>query len=249
MSEAIAEPAAAGDELSVGTRRRSPGRTSSARSRSPVADAAGGQPEWANSPQFKEAIASEADAIFNARWEQFMGEIQQGGGEPAQAEQGDGQINLDPFDDNFGQNLAQFLTTQQQQMLGQFQQTLSPVLQTYQQQNEEQGREVLKDAIGSVDVGGDFDRDAATQAFALFRDSAVEKYGVSNRALEHAAEQAARFVHQIESKAGQAAVERYKNELSAVGGAPRDAAAGTAGVSQQSFEGGDEMSIAARWGR
>lgn len=129
--------------------------------------------------------------------------------------------SLDPFGDNFGSELAQLI---RQEIQG----AVAPLQERAQNEvlSEAENRaiDILKDdaAQNGEFVGGDTSlqiaRGFAEQLLPQFQ----ERYGFGPRAAEAALSASASLTRQWESGIGDAAVERYKNQLSTLSNAPAE---------------------------
>lgn len=251
MSEVLTE--SPGDEFSVGS-----SDDTSTEAVEPVAEQTDAaeqvEAEPQATPQYTEIPdewREEAQAIADARFQALLAEAAQQYGQNDETE--DGEFQLDPFADDYGQNLQGMIQQNNQQLLGQIQQIVAPLMQNMEQQASEEGQQLLRDALADVTTRtGDFHSDkgkaAAEKVFDLYKNDAAQRYGVSNRALEYAAGQAASFVREIEQAAWEAGRESYKNERATLVNAPRDAGAGASGVRvNPGYDGLDELGIADRW--
>lgn len=234
MSEPIAEPVA--DEAAVAA-------AEPVAETEPVVEAA---PEtatdWRSDPEALAFLESEVDARLEARLAQWNANGQAGAQPTAENEpQG-----IDFFADDAGDQFSKFMQQREEAMLGKFEQIVSPMLSAYQREQEREGSELIKDTLEAIDVGGDFDREAATELFHLYKGESIERYGQTNRALEHAAERAARRQRAIEETAEKRGAEKYKNHMETLGGAPHESGVRQAGQTIP-LEGGDEYTIAANF--
>jgi hypothetical protein len=221
---------------------------------SPPAGATEAAPAWSpEDPAFAQAIDDRALALIDQRFgpiAQLLEQTLGGGDDPGGQQQFGGvpQLQLDPFDEGFGANLAQLLQAQNQQMLGQVQQLIGQVAQPLnaqlEQQTIEEGNQRLKDMIADdVARNGDFPRAegaAESKAQQLIQPLAeamfpgiAARYGAGPRAAEVAIQQASSTIRAIIAEAGAAAVAAHQNQLGTLAGArgePGSAAAGTQGV-------------------
>lgn len=185
-------------------------------------------PAWdADNPAFREAVQQETQALIEAQLARLA---------PPSVEQPvEAQIpNLDPFDENFAQNLATLL---QQTVQG----AVSPLLETAQQQqaaaNEAHWNDVVQDVIADeTSRNGDLTTEEL-EALNLIGVSIMPemhgKYGQTPRAVEATVHRAAAQVRAIITAAEERGIERYKNELGTLGGARTELGAGGTGGGMQ----------------
>lgn len=142
--------------------------------------------------------------------------------EPAQ------EFSLDPLDDNYGEQLVSFMQARDEALMGQFQQMLQPLVQANQQARIHDGMEQLRDIFhDDAQQHGEFaeGETAFDMALALgrtFYDEAAQRYGAGDRAAEAAFGQAIQTLRARDKAIGESAVERYKNEIATLAGAPRE---------------------------
>lgn len=179
-------------------------------------------------PSEPEATAPESFAISREEWEQTQAGLAQVA-QYLQAQQYAGQeepeaefdFALDPLEDDFGAQLAQLVQNVVQQ-------SLSPIMEYQQQQRlgegEERARDILAD-IASAD--GEFvEQDAAfAHARALantYLAEEAERWGWGPRAGEAALRRAAADLRARDKAIEAAAIERYKNQIAGLAGAPSE---------------------------
>lgn len=232
MSEAIAEPvadeAAVADEPVVDE---------------PVAEAAEETtPDWRNDPEIRDYLDNEVDARLEARLAQWNANGQRGE-QPTAANE---DTELDFFAEDAGAKFDAYMQKREEGLIGQFKELVSPMLAAYEREAQREGSELIKDVFESLDVGGDYDKTAATDLFHAYKAESVAKYGETPRALEHAAERAARRQREIEDVAEKRGVEAYKNHMKTLSGAQREGDVRQAG---QSIPGeySDENDVATNW--
>lgn len=252
----------------------------------PPAGAAGGEPvsppsagatepaapAWSpEDPIFAQAVDDRALALIDERFGPIAQLLEQtlGGGDPAAAAgaqpgaSGMPQVQLDPFDESFGGNLAQLLQAQNQQMLAQVQQLIGQVAQPLQAQMEQQttaeGNQRLQDMIADdVARNGDFPRapgETESKAQSLVQPLAealfpaiAARYGSGHRAAEVAIQQASSTLRAIVAEAGAAAVAAHQNQLGTLAGA-RTEPGGGAGGAQGVADTQDPREITQRYAR
>lgn len=140
---------------------------------------------------------------------------------PQASEQPPGEFNwgsLDPLDENFGEALGMGIRSEIQAALQQAFQPLSQTLtelQTQEQLNayQEQKKDVIADEIarnGDLTEAGRVLLESLTDSYVQ---DAVERYGPSPRAMEHAVASAAEFIRQLEREAEERALKRHENQL------------------------------------
>lgn len=217
-------------------------------------DGGGGEAAVADAPVVEsapaESAAAESFAISPEEWEAMQTGWQQtqaGMSQLAAYLQSQGQqqpyeepaqeFSLDPLDDNYGEQLASFLQARDEALMGQFQQMLQPLVQANQQARIHDGMEQLRDIFyDDAQQHGEFaeGETAFEMALALGRTlygEAAQRFGDGDRAAEAAFGQAIQTLRERDKAIGEAAVERYKNEIATLAGAPREP--GASGVGTQ----------------
>lgn len=178
-------------------------------------------------PEFQSFLADEAGAVARAQLQSILQEYaaqEQGGYREQEAGLGDIDFAefLNPLEDNFGTNLAQFMAHSQQaaaqQILGAVQQMLSPILEERQEKLLGEGSQRIDDILAD-DVARNGDWNAAEQApqlvktlAPLFMRQAEARYGEGTpRAAEAALAHAASTVRQLDKAAHDKGFEAGKN--------------------------------------
>ncbi|HXJ64924.1 MAG TPA: hypothetical protein VNN79_14305 [Actinomycetota bacterium] len=180
-----------------------------------------------DTPEFRDAVYAEAQAVVDARLSQMFGQPQQqfnppiAGATPGPLA-GIDPAMLDPYSEDFGVNL---LTAMQ----GLIQQGIAPVTQTFEQQQYaatlERGNEALRDIVSdAVSAGDEITEESkgiveplATAMFAQF----AERYGETNpRAAEAAVYHVVDTLRAIEKAAEARGAARQANQLATLAGAP-----------------------------
>lgn len=206
----------------------------------------GGATDLTADPAIRELIASEADQIVQARLAQILGQQQP----PADPEQ-QAEYNLDPWKDGFGDQLAAFLASRDEQILSRLEGLVGPLVQSQQAAEMEKGNKLVSDLLADTvsRTGGDFlDPESLRIAEARGRELAqqmFERYGPTNRAAELAFERAVTEVRELEKKIGEAYHARKQNELQQLAGATREPGVAAQGAVRPPA-GGDEESVALR---
>jgi hypothetical protein len=150
-------------------------------------------------------------------------------------------VQLDPLDENFQTQLDQYL-----------EQKLAPYADYTQQailgEAEQRAADILTDITAR---DGDFLFDGSVEKARALANSYVgqmaQQYGFGPQAAEQALEQAAKDVRAWEQAVGQAYHDRQINQLSTLGGAPREP--GAAGNGSQQFvipQGGTLLDVVKR---
>lgn len=178
------------------------------------------------SPEFRHAVADMAGEEAERRFQQLLHE--------AQAQQGmeqQGPPPVDPFSDDYSDQLAAREQWMIEQITGQVQQAIQPLIQSHQQQQSAEGQAGMKDILADIAAReGDFNQGAAFEVRDSFLREAVEQYGPSMRAAEIGLANAAKFVRQLESGAEARGYEKGKNYASTLAGVPGEPAAGVSGA-------------------
>jgi hypothetical protein len=212
----------------------------------------------ADDPAFREAVAEEAAHIARAQIEQTLAGLaqqqQEQGYYGQEAEQqGYPDFNLDPLEEGFGQNLAQMIAWNNQQLMAGIQQMVGQALgPVYEQQDRgaiAEGTERMKDILSDLAAReGDFSQDAAQRVAPMFLAAAETRYGEgTRRSAEAALTEAARFVRSLEREAEKRGADRLRNELSGKQGLPVEPGTGGAAVSTKGIEAHDEVAWAQKW--
>ena len=199
-----------------------------------------------------EAPAPEAEESWvpsREEWEQTqqaLYDLTQQVAPPPQRETG--YPSIDPFADDYPQQLAGFVTQSVQQ-------AIQPLMEWQQGQQlgeaEERALDILDD-ITSRD--GEFlakeQAYEASRALAgVFVNEEAEKHGWGPKAAEAALQRAAKFVRDYEQAVGKAYYDRQINQFSTIAGADREPPAGGVGSQQIVTErGGDELSLVQKYG-
>lgn len=198
-------------------------------------------PSWADTLEFREAVAAAADSRFQQALEQY-------GVSQAADPDDDGDAfdvpQLDPYSEDFGSQLA---TTLQQIVNQALEQKLQPIEQRFQQADQlaeqerlEAGnariRDVLHDIQQRPDGLGEFalpdsEQEAIDRANSLF-ERFQRAYGFGPKAAELAIEEAYRQTRERENVLMEKGVERYKNQLATLSSAPAHPGTAAAGVQQ-----------------
>lgn len=219
VAEAPVEAVPAGDEPSSDAAEVATEPGATGEEDPPSSPATETAPAWdANDPAFRDAIRQEAEALVQAQ----LAGLQQEATSSDEPEP----ISLDPFDENFGTNLQKMLRAE-----------LAQISQPLQAQQEAarnaEGEQRIQDMIADdLTRNGDLSDAGKAQVRPLvnvFFGEFAEVYGPSSKAVELATQKAAAAVRQIEKNAETRAVERYKNELGTLSGAPTELGAGPTG--------------------
>ena len=189
-------------------------------------------PAWsADDPAFREAVAATAGEIADAKLQQFLASLQT---DDTAAGQTYETPTLDPFSDDFGSQLAQLIAQSNQQVIGQMQQLLQPMLGQHEEKQNAEGQQRIADIVSDIAAReGDFTgpgKAAVPDIAPLFLEQFERTFGQGPKAAEAALNQAAKVIRGIETAAATAAVEKYKNELSTIGGARGIPAGGSSGI-------------------
>jgi hypothetical protein len=205
-------------------------------------------PVWHDDPAFIDTIEARAAAMFEERMAPLVPLLERvfgdggGGDEPGGAPA----LELNPWDDSFGTNLATIIAQASEQTLERMQQMMSgiaaPLAAREQAEVTARGEENLKDILADdIARNGDFATDPETGqapgkslirplADALFPEFA-QKFGATPRAAEFAMAKAAGIVRELERVAGTAALTREQNRLATLAGTNGEpGASGNGGV-------------------
>lgn len=216
----------------------------------PVAPVVAPQPSW-DDDQFADLAAAQAERLFNERMaplvpllERFLGDGSGAPGGAAAAAGAPGALN--PWDENFGDNLdARFQQFEQLLNTG-LERLAAPLAAREQAEIVEEGNQRLQDmAADEIARNGDFAADPETNETPgkqlvrpladLFFPAIAEKYGPTPRAAAIAIDQAAGIVRQIEANAAKVALAKETNRLSTLAGAngePAVAGVGAQGIGE-----------------
>ena len=219
-----------GDSGSTGdTGASAPDNTAS----TPAADTDTSSGWSADDPAFQSAVDERSASIAEAKFQQLLAGLANDDNSDYEYEQ-PLDFELDPFSDDYGQQLAQLIAQSQQSTMQQIQQLLSPLLSQHEAAADAEGQQRIKDIIADItNREGDLTNEGkgAVESIApLFLEQFENTYGPGARAAEMALGQAAKVIRSIETSAATKAVERYKNELSTIGGARGVPAGGASGV-------------------
>lgn len=160
---------------------------------------------------------------------------------------------LDPFAEDFAEQLAYRDQAIMQQVVSALRQEIAPLTQFQQQQQLAEGEELAYDILAdNVSQFGEFvEQDTAfEQARALanvFLEEEAERYGMGPRAGEAALVRAANAIRERDNALSQAAVEKYKNELAGLSGAPAEPAAAGAGAQMTRTDHGDLRDVVRKY--
>lgn len=192
----------------------------------PSAAATDAAPAWTpDSPEFRQAVAEMAGQEAERRFQQLLHEAQEQQYEPQ------GPPPVDPFSDDYSEQLAAREQWMIEQITGQMQQAIQPLLQSHQQQVSAEGQAGMKDILADLAAReGDFNQDAAFQVRDAFLREAVDQYGPNMRAAEIGLANAAKFVRGLEQAAEQRGYEKGKNYAATLAGVPGEPAAGVSGA-------------------
>lgn len=195
----------------------------------PSAAATDAAPAWTpESPEFRQAVAEMAGQEAERRFQQLLHEAQQ---EQQYAAEPQGPPPVDPFSDDYSEQLAAREQWMIEQITGQMQQAIQPLLQSHQQQVSAEGQAGMKDILADLaSREGDFNQDAAFQVRDAFLRDAVDQYGPNMRAAEIGLANAAKFVRGLEQAAEQRGYEKGKNYAATLAGVPGEPAAGVSGA-------------------
>lgn len=187
-------------------------------------------PAWTpESPEFRQAVAEMAGQEAERRFQQLLYEAQQEQQQTDQQTQGPPPV--DPFSDDYSEQLAAREQWMIEQITGQMQQAIQPLLQSHQQQVSAEGQAGMKDILADLAAReGDFNQDAAFQVRDAFLRDAVDQYGPNMRAAEIGLANAAKFVRGLEQAAEQRGYEKGKNYAATLAGVPGEPAAGVSGA-------------------
>jgi hypothetical protein len=203
-------------------------------------------PNWED-PALLDLVDSRAAQIAQTQLAQLLEQYAAEPQEPGQPQIGqlvDEYGNLDP------NALVQLLTTQQQQMLQQFDQRLqqiqAPLAARAAQEANAEGNQRLQDILADdIARNGEFsaDKDADAKARGLVRTLAeqafpevAQRYGVTPRAAELAMTRAAAQVREVLAADRQASLSTEQNRIAALAGVrpePGTAAVGVEGLSDK----------------
>lgn len=143
---------------------------------------------------------------------------------------------VDPYADDFAEQLAARDAALVQQITAQMQQALAPLYQAQQgaalSEAEERALDILEDAFsreGDVAEKETAIEMARAVANVYFQEEA-ERFGFGPKAAERALERAATAIQARDKAVAEAAVERYKNQLAGLAGAPTEPSAGSVGT-------------------
>lgn len=209
----------------------------------PTGETTGGEPAGGGSESF--ALTREEWEAVQAGYErtnaglsqlaQYLAQQQAGGGE--QYEEPGFEFELDPLDDDYGAQLATFMQQRDEQLMSQFQQMIQPLYEAQQMARINDGMEQLRDIFhDDVQQHGEFAESETSFEMALalgrtFYADAVQRYGAGDRAAEAAFGHAISTLRERDKAIADAAIERYKNEIATLSGAPREP--GASGVGTQ----------------
>jgi hypothetical protein len=163
---------------------------------------------------------------------------------------------LDPFDP---ESVKAYQDWRDEQILGRIEQMVSPLAERAHAQAEQERTEILKDAVHDTEqrlgefLGDDQARQQAqaqmtARARELFPEAAA-RYGNTDRAANYALEKAHAETKAYQDAVASAAVERYKNQLTQIGGAPAEPGAGASGLVATPKVSGDELDFARHYAR
>lgn len=210
------------------------GQPSAAADTDPSEGAAGAEPvaapAWTpDDPAFRDAVAQEAAAVADARLAQFLDSLTQSAGDTDGLDADPGELNLDPLDPGFPQQLAQFFQARDKYLLDQISaqvgQMLKPIINRESVERDREGEERMRDVLADIaSRKGEFPADKASRISSLFFQEARQRYGDTPRAAEAALEQAADFVLEIRKEAEQIGYQRAEQELAGLSGARREPA-------------------------
>lgn len=235
-TQAPAESGEAGADLSPAADAAASSGADEGASSAPATEAA---PAWnVDDPAFRTAVEDAADAMVQARLAPLMQQLEQGTPQQQQAaaEQIQELGDLNPFDDDFGQNLdARF--AQMQQMMQEMVQQVQAPLQEQQQQAEAARLDGLVADLIADDVARN--GDLSEKGVELLNAVGVQilpefsqRYGQgSPRALEATIQKAGSIVREFAKMEREAGAEAYKNETATLAGVRGEPAAGLAGTS------------------
>lgn len=201
----------------------------------PVDPAGGGGESFSISPDEWEAMQSGWQQT-QASMAQLAAYLQQQGQSQYDEEPGL-EFELDPLDDDYGAQLAAFMQQRDATLMQQFQSMLQPLYEAQQTARINDGMEQLRDIFhDDVQQHGEFAETETAFELALalgrtFYAEAAQRYGAGDRAAEAAFGHAISTLRERDRAISQAAVERYKNEIATLAGAPREP--GAAGVGSQ----------------
>lgn len=176
----------------------------------PSSPATAEAPAWTpDDPAFRDAIRQEAEALVRAQ----LGALEQAVvGEPETPT-----FNLDPFSETFAQDFQAMIRQELSAIAG-------PLQARQMAEQEAEGELRIKDMIADdINRNGDLSEPGKAQVRSLvnvYYTDFVETYGPTARTVELATQKATAAVRAIESEAAKSAVERYKNELGTLAGAP-----------------------------
>lgn len=161
---------------------------------------------------------------------------QQSAGEPVG-------LSLDPFADDFGDNLGQLLDQRLEALVGRLEQRLDPLVQSHEREQIGEAEQRALDIIGDIEsrdgefLSGDDARHAVRALAETLVGETRQRFGPGPRAAEAALSRAAQIVRGIEKSVSDKAVEQYRNQLSNVGGARQEPGISGAAVSNPSVDG------------
>lgn len=163
-------------------------------------------------------------------------------------------LEIDFLADNAGEQLQQLFANERNQTLQAMQQilgqALAPITGRFEAEalgeGDQRALDIISDDIVQHGEILDESKQLARQLSEVMFGEYANRYGATPRAAEAALRKATSTVRAIEQAAGQAAVERYKNQLAELGGAPQVPGVPAAGVVTVP-QGGDEMSVARRY--
>lgn len=195
-------------------------------------------PAWTGPSQEEwTAVVSDLQARQQAEWEAQQAELRQ-----------QGELDLDPFNENFGQNLRAFLQQQAQA-------AVQPVTEWQRQQAEASAYELAQDMVHDAMVkGGDYlfpdeGKAAVHRAADEYYAEAAAQYGPGQKAVQAAIDRADKEYRDWEKRVGQAYHEREMNVLTNLSGAGREPSAGAVAAQQVvTTPGGDELSLVRKYG-
>jgi hypothetical protein len=196
-------------------------------------------PENGNEPGGEQPVEETWQGPTQEEWEQAQAQLAQANElyqAVAYANQQSQQEAFDPYDPN--------------QLRGLIRQELAPYSEFQQGAQEAENEERIRDMIHDDAVrNGEFDESMARLRASELVHEMVAKYGDTDKAAEMTIQAAATAQRDWEHANGQAAVERYKNELRGISTIPREPPAAGAPAAQQHVvpEGGDETDLVRRY--
>lgn len=198
-----------------------------------AADAAVETPTWTpeqlsslrDAPELREFVAAEAAQIAAAQIAAAQAQ-QSASGVGFEAQQAPGVPSIDPFADDFGQQLQQLLAAERQATVDAMREMFAPMQQQQQAQQQAEGDEMIRTAITetATRLGGIRGGDAAINRVLAavrtdFFPEAARVYGQTDRAAEVAIERALTAEREYQAAIVAAGVGQHVEHINTLAGA------------------------------